>query len=378
MENNTKIKYFAFISYSSKDAKWGKRLHCKLEGYRMPATLCSERGWKRKPMKPVFFAPTDIQPGGLTAELQERLRSSRHLIVIGSPNSAQSEWVGKEIEFFHQLGRTDNIHYFIVDGQPNSNDPKTECYHPILKQLGIPEILGANIHEKIYRWPWLNKQRAYVQLITKLLGVEFDTIWQRHKRQMRLRAASVAIFSIAVVSALAATWQLNQPFDAELSLNEATLPNDNLPPLKDAVVTLNLDNEIKKCTIPSLQSKDVLTNIPHRFLGKNVHVTVSCEDYLPVDTVIVLNRQQAIDIRRDEKVYGSVQFLLWNVEKEKYYPNIEVTVAGIPAISDSEGRVRIHIPLTKQRTRYPVSASIPLLDDSIDAETTENTSIQVK
>ena len=91
-------KFFAFISYSSKDAKWGKRLQRKLEGYRMPATLCSERGWERKPMKPVFFAPTDIQPGGLTAELQERLRASRHLIVIGSPNSAQSEWVGKEIE----------------------------------------------------------------------------------------------------------------------------------------------------------------------------------------------------------------------------------------------------------------------------------------
>jgi len=50
------------------------------------------------------------------------------------------------------------------------------------KKLELPEILGANIHEKIYRWPWLNKELAYVQLISKLLGVEFDAIWQRHKR----------------------------------------------------------------------------------------------------------------------------------------------------------------------------------------------------
>lgn len=34
-------KYFAFISYNSHDTSWGKKLQRKLEGYRMPATLCS-------------------------------------------------------------------------------------------------------------------------------------------------------------------------------------------------------------------------------------------------------------------------------------------------------------------------------------------------
>lgn len=38
-------KYFAFISYSSKDVDWGKRVQKKLEGYRMPSTLCSQHGW---------------------------------------------------------------------------------------------------------------------------------------------------------------------------------------------------------------------------------------------------------------------------------------------------------------------------------------------
>lgn len=177
-------KYFAFISYNSKDTKWGWRLQRKLEGYRMPSTLCQERGWKRKPIKPVFFAPTDIQPGGLSAELKQRLRASRNLIVICSPHSAKSAWVGEEITYFHSLGRTDNIHLFIIDGVPHSGNPETECLNPVIKQLGIHEILGANIHEKVYRWPWLNKERAYIQLITKLLDVEFDTIWQRHKRRM--------------------------------------------------------------------------------------------------------------------------------------------------------------------------------------------------
>jgi hypothetical protein len=93
-------KYFAFISYNSKDIAWGRKLQRKLEHYRMPATLCSEKGWERTPIRPVFFAPTDIQPGGLTKELQDRLHASRNLVVICSPNSAKSEWVGREIAFF--------------------------------------------------------------------------------------------------------------------------------------------------------------------------------------------------------------------------------------------------------------------------------------
>ena len=251
------FKYFAFISYNSKDTAWGKRLQKKLEHYRMPATLCSEHGWERKPMNPVFFAPTDIQPGGLTEELQERLRASRNLIVICSPNSAKSQWVGKEIEFFHSLGRTQNIHFFIVDGVPHSGDPKTECFNPVVDKLGLPEILGANIHEKIYRWPWLNKERAYVQLISKLLGVEFDAIWQRHKRQLNRKIAAWTVGGIAVLCVLAIVWRMNQPFDAELRLNEASVHNENLPPLEDAVVTLHLDNETKSDTIHALDGRNI-------------------------------------------------------------------------------------------------------------------------
>lgn len=178
------MRYFAYISYSSKDAKWGKWLQKRIEHYRLPTSLCKEYGWKRTPMAPVFFAPTDIQPGGLGEELQERLRTSRNLIVICSPNSAQSEWVGKEIEFFYQLGRPKQIYFFIVEGQPHSSNPDTECFNPIVGTLGLPEILGANIHKKIFRWSWMNKECAYVQLISSLLGLHFDYLWSRHQLKL--------------------------------------------------------------------------------------------------------------------------------------------------------------------------------------------------
>lgn len=358
-------KYFAFISYNSRDTEWGKRVQRKLEHYRMPSTLCSEHGWERTPIKPVFFAPTDIQPGGLTEELQERLGASRNLIVICSPNSAKSEWVGKEIAFFHQLGRTKQIHFFIVDGSPHSGDKDTECFNPIIDTLGLPEILGANIHEKIYRWPWLNKERAYVQLVSKLLGVEFDAIWQRHKRLLVRKVIAWTVGIIAVLAALLSVWVANQPFDVEVRLNEATVHNTELPPLKDAVITMTLDNETKTDTIPSLDALATFTNVPHKYLNKEVHVSMTCRNFLPLDTTLLLARDVTLNINRDPSVYGNLYFMVWNITKEERMPGFPLEIEGREIVSDGDGMVRLFIPLSAQRSYYVVHAAVPLLADTI-------------
>jgi len=359
------FKYFAFISYNSKDTEWGKKVQKKLEHYRMPATLCSQHGWERKPISPIFFAPTDIQPGGLTEELQDRLRASRNLIVICSPNSAKSEWVGREIEFFHQLGRTKQIHFFIVEGTPHSGNPETECFNPIVNTLGMPEILGANIHEKIYRWPWMNKERAYVQLISKLLGVEFDAIWQRHKRLLIQKIITWAILLIVVVASLIGVWIANQPVDVEMRLKEASVHNDQLPPLQNAIITITLDNETKTDTLHNIDNSIVFTNIPHRFIGKEVRVTATCRDYLDVDTMITLYKDVVLNISRNPSVFGNVHFRLWNPETEKPLVNEVIEIAGQTATSDEDGRVSLFVPLEVQQAKYAIKSSVPLANDTV-------------
>ncbi len=365
MEQDNGNKYFAFISYNEKDTSWGKRLQKRLEHYRMPATLCSEHGWERTPIKPVFFAPTDIQPGGLSEELQERLKASKNLIVICSPNSAQSQWVGKEIEFFHSLGRTQNIHFFIVDGVPHSGDPATECFNPVIDQLGLPEILGANIHEKVSHLPWLNRERAYVQLVSKLLGVEFDAIWQRHKRQLTRKVIAWALGGMAILGAVLFVWRTNQPFDMEIRLNEASVHNDNLPPLKNAIVTMRLDNETKIDTIRTLDDCIVFSNIPHRFLQQQVEFGISCPTFLDSDTTMTLNSNVMLDVYRDEHYYGDVSFYLYNTETETHSVGLSVGLAGQEAVSDSTGRVSFFVPLEQQRTYYIVTCAYPLANDTV-------------
>ena len=358
-------KYFAFISYNSHDLKWGKRLQKKLEHYRMPATLCSERGWKRTPIQPVFFAPTDIQPGGLSQELQERLKASRHLVVICSPHSAKSEWVGREMAFFHQLGRTQDIHFFIVEGEPHSGDPDTECFNPMVETLGLHEILAANIHEDVHRISYLNRERAYVQLVSKLLDVEFDTIWKRHRRQLIRKAIAWMLGILVVFAALVGLWRHGLPMDVTLRVNEVSEYNANLPEMRDAVVTLALPNKTETDTLRTMDGKVVFRNIPHKYLNKPVHVTVSCRDFLTTDTTVVLTETVSVNVTRDPAVYGDIRFRLYDPQTEQYLSGVEVVIEGHTVWSDETGLVTLTIPLAAQKKTYPIMASIPLHEDSL-------------
>lgn len=369
--DNKKFKNYAFISYSSKNTSWGKRLQRKLEHYRMPATLCAEHGWTRKPISPVWFAVTDILPGELSEELKQRLRESRNLIVICSPESAQSEWVGKEIKYFHELGRDKNIHFFIVDGVPNSGDPETECFNPVLKELAFPETLGANIHEKNYRCPWLNRERAYVQLISKLLNVEFDSIWKRHRRKLIANVISWTIGIAAVLAVMALIWVNNRPFDASIKLDEISTHNPNLPPLEDAVVTMRIDSDIISDTIAKDGECALFKNLPHKYLGEETRVTFNCKDFIPVDTVIRLGRENTINISRDPTIYGNITSSFFDYTRDVSLANTKILIEQTEAVTDNEGNLKMFIPLDRQKTKYFIHIPDYNVTDTITMPTNE-------
>ena len=354
------FKYFAFISYNSKDVKWGSRLQRKLEGYRMSATLCSEKGWSRRPLKPIFFAPTDIQPNDLTEELKARLRASRHLIVVCSPNSAQSEWVGKEIAYFHSLGRKSDIHFFIVDGVPNSNDPATECFNPVIKSLGLDGVLGANINERNYSWRYLNRQRAYVQLITKLLGIEFDTIWKRHKRQLIRMWAAYIIALIAVVATVTWSWSAHRPITVNVALEERSPANNNLPQLSDAEVTLILKDDVRRIRLHSIDEVAQFTNIPKNLLGGEATLQFEdfpdapeCRDYLPTEVSVTLTEEIRLPIFRDTVKYGLLRARVLNSENRPM-SNYTLEIAGMTITTNERGYIDTLIPFANQCQSYVV------------------------
>ena len=334
-------KYFAFISYNTKDAKWARKIQRKLEHYRMPTTLCNQKGWaKNPPIQPVFFAETDIQPGPLDKELKQRLEQSRYLIIICSPNSAKSNWVGKEIQYFIDLQRESNIHLFIIEGIPYSGDINTECIHPSIKKSDIPEILGVNVNEQIYKWHFLNKERAYVQLITKLLGVEFDSIWNRHKRILIRNILSIILL---LTSILLLFYLFAIPIKLNIKLVDE---NHHLPTYNNAEVIVNQSHY----PIPLLDTCLVI-DIPGYYKMKPYNITFQSKYYETQSLNYAYQWRSyhniTINLLRDNTfaIYAGVVIN----ENREPLPKVCVTIANkYQVYTNKQGEYKIILPIEQQ------------------------------
>jgi tetratricopeptide (TPR) repeat protein len=212
-------KYWAFLSYSHRDAKWGAWLHKALESYRPPKQLIgtvTARGPVPKRLTPIFRDREELATAtDLGTVINGALRQSACQIVICSPNSARSKWVNEEILAFKRLGREDRIFCLIVGGEPNASDDPAhldeECFPPALRyKLGADGELSAVRTEPIAadaRPGKDGRSNAKLKLIAGVLGVGFDGLRQREqrRRQRQLFAiASGAVAGMVLTSGLAA------------------------------------------------------------------------------------------------------------------------------------------------------------------------------
>ena len=203
MEGNQ--KYFAFISYQRQDEDWAKWLTDQLEHYHLPLTL-NGRDDLPKDLRPIFRDIDELAAGNLPQQIHQALENSKNLIVICSPNSAKSPWVNKEIETFIGMGKLDNIFPFIIDGVAFSKNEDEECLPEALRKLSDDkERLGANVKEykdgpqRLCKDCPLPKDSrndkkqgdindkgrdaAVVKIVAGMLGIGFDTLWQRYEKE---------------------------------------------------------------------------------------------------------------------------------------------------------------------------------------------------
>ena len=205
------MRFRAFLSYSHADAAWARWLLRRLETYRVPSRLVGTSGahgeiGRRLGM---FFRDREELPtaGDLGATIREALADSAALIVIASPAAAQSRWVNAEVEAFQASGRGERVLCFVVAGVPGSADPAQHCFPPALLQPGADgaarEPLAADARRE-----GDGRERAFLKLVTGLLGVGFDALAQREaqRRNRKLTAIAFAsLFGMTIALALAAT-----------------------------------------------------------------------------------------------------------------------------------------------------------------------------
>jgi hypothetical protein len=350
---NSDYKYSAFISYSHKNAKRAKWLKRKIETYKLPTVSSKENSNLPKRIDPVFLDTDDITvlTPDLNDTLREYLRKSQYLIVICSPEVTSSEYVGQEISYFIDMGRADRIVPVIIDGIPNSQDPSQECFHPVLKQR-LPNIFGININE-------IGKELAYVKVIAKLLNLDVDTLWQRHKRRMLKQRILKSALALLIAAMMAGVRAYYQPFDIRLTLNETGAHNENLGfPTKNGEITIIFNNDKDTLTSEITSLNDTITfqnnNIPGKCRNKNSKLRFELHGFFNADTIIRLSPKVTLPIKRDEDIYGEIIGYVYDGIRTPDIPleGATVRIAGEEKVTDSNGYFKINIPLERQRRAY--------------------------
>ena len=230
------FKYWAFISYSSKDRAWGEWLLHRMETYRVPKSLVGQPTQRGEPVPARVFPlfrdrdelPTDAD---LSEAINRALEQSRYLIVICSPHSATSRWVNKEIVEFKRLGRENRVLAIIIDGTPNATDgrgdPSQECFPSALRFKLAPDGTVSNERTEPIaadaRPLADGKPGALLKLLAGVLGVNYDDLRRRdeERRRKQQRVVVSVSFALALVFATLAGAALWQWRAAEVQRNEA-------------------------------------------------------------------------------------------------------------------------------------------------------------
>lgn len=349
------FKYYAFISYDGKDIKWANRLQKKLENYKLPSFIRKKEKNVPKQIRPIFRDKTDLLPGILPENIQEALSESKFLILVCSPNSAKQKpndesRFGGEIRYFEFLGRKKNIIPFIIKGIPNSNDEKTECYHYELKK--DEEYNGKDIHERGQGCKFNKRERAYLFLIARILGLKFDTLYRRHKRRKRKKIIlNSFIATIFIVFAGFSIYKYSTK-DIRISLKEQPPINSSLPfPKKGAMMYMSYGEKTDSIIINSINQKIIFKEIHGKFIDKISRIKLDIYGFHKIDTSIYLTQNIAIPIKRDS-IYGYVYGYVKNSKSGKRESGIQIEILNYKTITDDNGEFKLNIPIEEQRKDY--------------------------
>ena len=214
-------RYWAFISYSHKDAAFGRRLHRLLEGYVIPRRLVGQpTRWGPAPKKlaPVFRDREEFSAAhDLSSEVRTALKASRALIVICSPAAAASAWVAREVEEFRALHPDRPVLAAIRDGAP------PDCFPAPLRPLGPDGTAIQPLAADFRREGGDGERLGLLKLVAGVLGTGVDALVQRdaHRRLQRVTAVTAGALAAMLAMGVLTAFAVNARLEAEAQRAEA-------------------------------------------------------------------------------------------------------------------------------------------------------------
>ena len=239
--------YRAFISYSHRDARWGKWIHRRLESYRLPRAIVGRVtpcGPVPERLQPIFRDRDELGTAAdLSTEIQTALQRSLFLVVVCSPAAAASRWVDQEIRYFKRLHGEDRVRAVIVGGEPFSTDPTQECFPEALRFRTGPDGESTDVRAEPIaadlRPGGDGKRFAISKLVAGLTGLRLDEIVQREqqRRSRRLRALAAGLGALVLLFAGLALEALRQRNAARVAQTEAEAARKDAEGLVEFMLT---------------------------------------------------------------------------------------------------------------------------------------------
>ncbi len=188
--------YSAFLSYTDADRPAVLRLQARLETYRFPRELAARLGFDR--IKPVCVDRAEMRAASdLGDAIKYSLDRSDYLIVVCTPRTPGSFWVGEEIAYFRKKHGEERILAALLEGE------KAESFHPeLIASSGdkVREPLAAD-----FRRQGDGPRLAMLKLVASIADLNLDELVLRDRKRQRVRRfalAGVALVLAALFSIL--------------------------------------------------------------------------------------------------------------------------------------------------------------------------------
>ncbi len=330
-------RYWAFISYSTRDEKIAAWLHRSLESFRLPRGLAGKAGRDGillpRRLIPIFRDREELPSSSdLAHSVTAALKRSRCLIVLCSPRSAVSKWVNQEVETFKQLGREDAIFSVILDGEPNA-DAKPELGEPECFPIALRHPLGTDgALDLTKRTDPLSadlrpgkdgRSKAFLKVVAGLAGVPFDALRRRARARRRMRFIQLATAAVAAMAAMAWTWHWLE-LRKRNELDAATASNS----ISKANAAMNAGDAPSQVALLAFALRHAPSNsliVTRLVLALQQHNWPRPEAVIPGEMVTI---SEDLIVVRDEKGYRA-----WSWRKPK--PEPAGPVLPVPGLMDS-------------------------------------------
>ncbi|MGM9514771.1 toll/interleukin-1 receptor domain-containing protein [Roseateles sp. DB2] len=184
----------AFISYSHADKAFARRLHSRLESYKLPQSLLAAGEDAR--LARLYIDHAELGAASdLPAAIEQALAASDCLVVVVSPQSLQSRWVQAEVRAFRALHPDAPILCIAAPGHGGLvADPLFEGASQNGTLIAMPRVpLVVNTDEGF--------EDALLAIVAKLRGRDLEQLRNREQQRQR-RARRIWTAVITSVSGL--------------------------------------------------------------------------------------------------------------------------------------------------------------------------------